>query len=568
MEQQPDGARAPVTERDERYELIARGAHDGIWDLDLETGEIYVSDRWLEVAGVDSPPSSVDDWLGFVHPEDRELATEATLAHLEGRTDHLEIEVRIGDDPENMRWVLLRGLADEHDPPRRVAGSITDTSSSRSKESRLRHQAFHDALTGLPNRSYLVEELNRHCARERREPSQFVALLFLDLVGFKSVNDHFGHDVGDEVLREIGRRLRVATRPEDLPARLGGDEFVVVMSAVESADDALGAAQRLVTLLIEPISAGGVEHRIVPSAGLVLAGDGGWTPERLIREADTAMYRAKREGSNRIEAHTIAPVDHTEPQATRSLEAAAGEGRLLLHYQPIVAMAGGQVVGYEAVLRWRRPGRGIVPAYSTGVEIDPMLDGQLSAWALIHALAEPAARTAEVPALAVNISRMHLVDPGFLGQVMDTLHMHERDPRTLCLELAATDLDGLDLTFLEPLRRLGVRIHLDGFGEEGASLALLHHVAPDAVKLDSALTSSLLEDQPTQRLVRSIVAASLAAGTSVIAPNIEVPATARMLLDFGCVLGQGNLYAPPSPAASAFRAHGASGSSPVTSSLL
>lgn len=567
MDLQPDGARASGTGQDERYELIARGAHDGIWDLDLETGEIFVSDRWLEVAGVESPPSSVEDWLAFVHPEDRELATEATLAHLEGRTDHLEIEVRIGEDPVSMRWVLLRGLADRHDPPRRVAGSITDTSSERSRESRLRHQAFHDALTGLPNRSYLVEELNRHCARERREPSRFVALLFLDLVGFKSVNDHFGHDVGDEILREIGRRLRVATRPEDLPSRLGGDEFVVVMPSVDAADDALGVAERLVSLLIEPISAGGAEHRIVPSAGLVLAGDVGWTPERLIREADTAMYRAKREGSNRIEAHTIAPVDHTEPQTTRSLEAAAGEGRLLLHYQPIVAMAGGQIVGYEAVLRWRRPGRGVVPAYSTGVEIDPVLDGQLSAWALAHALAEPAAKGAE-HMLAVNISRMHLVDPEFPGQVMDALHHHQREPGTLCLELAAADLDGLDVSFLDPLRRLGVRVHLDGFGEEGASLALLHHVSPDAVKLHSALTASLLEHGPTQRLVRSIVAASLAAGTSVIAPNIEVPATARMLLDFGCVLGQGNLYAPPSPAANAFRAHGVQGSSPVTSSLL
>lgn len=569
MDERSDSAPAQSTGAlGERYELIARGAHDGIWDLDLDTGEIFVSERWLEVAGVSAPPQSVEDWLEFVHPDDRDFATQATLAHLEGRSDHLEVEVRIGEDPANTRWVLLRGLADENDPPTRIAGSITDTSSTRHRESRLRHQAFHDTLTGLPNRSYLVEELNRHSARDRREPTHMTALLFLDLVGFKAVNDHFGHDVGDEVLREIGRRLRFATRPGDLAARLGGDEFVVVMDDVESADDALSAGERLVRMLLEPIRAGGAEHRVVPSAGLSLAANVAWTPEQLIRAADTAMYRAKRQGSTHIEPHFLVPADNTEAPAVRSLEAAATEGRLLLHYQPIVAMAHGRVVGYEAVLRWRRPGRGVVPAYSTGIEIDPVLDRQLSDWALTHAIADPAVAAHDVPMVAINVSRSHLVDPGFLGQLMDTIDVHERHPRSVCLELAAADLDGLDLSFLDPLRRLGVRVHLDGFGAEGASLALLHGVDPDAVKLDPALTASLLDDVPTQRLVRSIVASAVASGTPVIGTNLEVPAMAKTLLSLGCTLGQGNLFGAPSPPRTAFGVPTPVRNSTVASSLL
>lgn len=567
-----DSTQSPADGNDhsdgQRYDLIARGAQDGIWDIDLVDGSVTVSARWLEIAGVEDPPTSFEKWLELVHPEDRILAREAALAHLSGNTDHLEVEVRIGSESGGTRWVLVRGIADGEDPPRRMAGSITDTSSAHVTEHRLRYQAFHDPLTGLPNRTFLMEELNRHQARERRNPTNGIALLFLDLVGFKTINDNYGHDVGDEILRTIGRRLQIATRPDDLPTRLGGDEFLVVMAGIESVDGALVIAERLVRMLRQPIAAGGREHRLVPSAGIVITAGANWSPDALIREADTAMYRAKRRGSDRIESHVLVDTagDTAAPLAT-SLAGAAEEGRLLLHYQPIVDLASAEVLGYEALLRWRRPGRGVVPAYGN-VHMAPTLDGELSRWALQHSVAEVAASPADVPMLSVNVSRIHLVDANLVDDITRLLATHDRDPSWLCLEVSARSIDGLDTSFLQPLRRLGVKLYLDDYGSGETSIRRLHDLRPDAVKIDSSITAAMLSDEREHALVRSIVAACAVHGIPLIGEGLEVPATARALLEMGCASGQGNLFAAAAPPRSAFADVAAIGPSSVSAFML
>lgn len=565
-EQSATGGRTGVGDR---LGLIAGGSQDGIWDLDLESGEIFVSARWLELTGVDRAPTSFDEWIELVHPDDRSLVKEATLAHLSGNTGHLEVEVRLLGDDGYPQWILVRGLADGNDPPRRIAGSITDTSATHRTVHQLRHQAFHDPLTGLPNRTFLLEELNRHHARELRDRSDGIAVLFLDLVGFKGVNDHFGHDVGDEILRTIGRRLRVATRPEDLPTRLGGDEFVVVMADIDSTDAALQVAERLVRLIERPIAAGGIDHDLVASAGLVVTDDSSWTPESVIREADTAMYRAKRRGSDRIESSTVRRIEaDTTAAPWRALETAAEEGRLLLHYQPMVSLDDRRVVGYESFLRWRRPGRGIVPAYSLATEIDPVLDAHLSSWALAHSVEEASTRGSGVPMLAVNVSRMHLVGARFVQDIEELLSKHDLDPAWLRLEVSAQSLDGIDLRSLDPLRRLGLGLHLDDFGAGDASIRLLHEARPDAVKLSGPLCEAALSDAGAQRMLRAVCAASEVEGIVATGTNIEVPATARVLQDSGCAIGQGNLYGVPGPPQMAFSDRPSETPSSVAAALL
>ena len=218
-----------------RYELILRGTYDGIWDLDIGTGTLFVSPEWCDTMGIPEVPKDIEDWLALVHPDDRALVIEASGAHVVGATDHLEVEVRLRIGART-RWIMVRGTADSDDEPTRMAGSIVDTTDRHHAAQELRRRALHDPLTGLANRSYLIEELNRHHARELRGRESGLALLFLDLDRFKQINDTFGHDVGDELLRVIGRRLRFATRPEDLAVRLGGDEFVVVMADVATVD--------------------------------------------------------------------------------------------------------------------------------------------------------------------------------------------------------------------------------------------------------------------------------------------------------------------------------------------
>lgn len=558
-----DAHTAPATDIDplessaERFELIARGSHDGIWDLDLHTGALYVSERWIEVAGTADTPHSMQEWLDLVHPDDRSLLREAVEAHLAGTTSHLEVEVRVGSGITDVRWILLRGLADDQDPRRRLAGSITDTTATHHAEVRLRHQALHDPLTGLPNRTFLMEELNRHHARERRDPSARVALLFLDLVGFKTVNDLFGHDAGDEILRVIGRRLRFATRPTDLPARLGGDEFVVTMSDLAGPADALQVAERLVEVLRQPIPIHGHDHQIIPSAGLVMSSDERWSPESLLREADTAMYRAKRLGSTAVELHVLvtAPGPPAEPDS-RSLEGAARHGRLLMHYQPMVDPLNGLVQGYEALLRWRRPGRGVVSAFTEAGQMDPRLDRQLSHWALERSIDETAAALrsgAVIPMLAVNISRTHLVDPGLAADIESLLTRNDVPPEWLRVEVNADELDGLDLSVLDPLRRMGIGIHLDGFGVLDASLRLIHDVNPLALKIDPRVTAAMLDDISILRLIRSICAASTASDILIVACGIELPASNRVIRDLGASMAQGSLFGAPEASHVAFR---------------
>lgn len=557
---------------EDRYELIARGAHDGIWDLDLTTGELYVSERWVEVAGVTEPPALLDGWMAMIHPDDRELASEAAAAHIAGATEHLEVEIRLLGRDDSTRWILLRGLADSGDPPTRIAGSITDTSESHNAEVALRHQALHDPLTGLPNRTFLLEELNRLLGGQKRNPGMQVALLFLDLVGFKHVNDTFGHDAGDEILRVIGRRLRFATRPDDLPARLGGDELVVAMAGFGDSETAAQVAERIVALLRKPITVHDHDHSIVPSAGLVVADHHRWAPTDLIRHADTAMYRAKRRGSERVEVHTLVDTATGTGPDTRSLEAAAREGRLLMHYQPIVMPENGFTIGHEALLRWRRPGRGVVSAYDDGLEIDPQLDRSLSRWALAHAIEDAAnalARGCDVPSLAVNISRTHLVEPDLSADIGDRLHAASLPPDWLRFEVDANALEGIDPASFAPFRRQGVRLHVDNFGVNESSLRLLHAVEPVAVKIDRRLVDAMVDDVEALRLVRAICAAASASGIVAIACGVELPATARILRDVGCTLAQGSLFGAPTTPDTAFRSsRGPLQSSSVSASLL
>lgn len=570
--EETNGSAGDHTRTEDRYELIARGAHDGIWDLDLTTGELYVSERWVEVAGVTEPPAELDGWIEMIHPDDRELASEAAAAHIAGATEHLEVEIRLLGPEDTTRWILLRGLADSGDPPTRIAGSITDTSESHNAEVALRHQALHDPLTGLPNRTFLLEELNRLLGGQKRNPGMQVALLFLDLVGFKNINDTFGHDAGDEILRVLGRRLRFAIRPDDLPARLGGDEFVVAMAGFGDSETAAQVAERIVGLLRKPITVHDHDHVIVPSAGLIVADHHRWAPPDLIRHADTAMYRAKRRGSERVEVHTIVDVAAGEDHDTRSLESAAREGRLLMYYQPFVSPETRVTIGHEALLRWRRPGRGVVSAYEDGLEIDPQLDRALSRWALEHAIEDAAnalARGCDVPSLAINLSRTHLVETDLADDIGTRLDEHGLPPEWLRLEVAAEALDGIDPAALEPLRRLGVRLHVDNFGIAESSLHLLQAVDPIAVKIDRRLVASMVDDVEALRLVRAVSAAAQASDILVVACGVELPATARILRDIGCSLAQGSLYGAPTTPDSAFRPAGSPfQSSSISASLL
>ncbi len=297
--------RVAVAESEERYALALRGANDGIWDWDLRSGRFYCSPRGQELLGYapEDTPDAIGEWIGRVHPDDRAALRAGLDAHVAGETAHFESEHRLRAPDGAYRWMLARGLAvrDASGRATRVAGSLSDVTARKRIEARLQHDALHDALTGLPNRVLFGDRLEQALRRAaRREEEVSCAVLFLDLDGFKIVNDAFGHQTGDELLSAVARRLESAVRPGDTVARMGGDEFTVLLEELSSVHEATLVAERIQATLADPFRIAGQDLQIGASIGIAL-GSAGVGPKELIHEADVAMYRAKAGGRGRHE---------------------------------------------------------------------------------------------------------------------------------------------------------------------------------------------------------------------------------------------------------------------------
>lgn len=357
---------------EERFALAAAGSNDGLWDWDLMRGVFYYSPRWSSMLGFDDTRfgGSRDEWYALIHPDERDLVRESLEAHLRGDSPHFVSEHRMRHASGDYRWVLNRGQAvrDERGTATRIAGSQTDITDRVMVEEQLRH----DALTGLPNRAYLMDRL-RYCFHSaRRDPTFVFGVFYLDLDRFKVINDSLGHLVGDELLRQVATRLTQCLRVTDTVAvgsgqqalaRLGGDEFVLVCERLRNPTDALRIAERVQTALGEPFVVGEREVMSGASIGIALSRADYERPEDILRDADTALYAAKEAGRKAVRIFDGGM--HTQAVARFELESelarAIESGELVLHYQPLVELATGKVVEYEALVRWQHPRRGLVP---------------------------------------------------------------------------------------------------------------------------------------------------------------------------------------------------------------
>lgn len=420
-------------------------------------------------------------------------------------------------------------------------------------EARLMHQALHDALTGLPNRALLLDRLDSALARYRQDPSQSFAVLFLDLDRFKVVNDSVGHLVGDEMLKQVAQRLAVASGP-DLVARLGGDEFAVLLEHLPDPARATAVAESLLAALVDPMRVADKEMFTSASIGIAYVDAHYTRAEELLRDADAAMYRAKAHGRQRHEVFD----ERLRKQALRALDLESELRRAIAraefepHFQSIVSLDDGSVVGYEALLRWRHPGRGLLlpedflAAAEENGSIE-QIDWQLFALACEQASALPAHAY-----VSINVSARRLRSNGFdelALRVIDTSGLAPSRVRLEITEGALLDEPEQVRGILLRLREAGVLVQLDDFGTGYSSLSYLHRFPIHSLKIDRSFVSDLSARGSTSTVVRAITALAESLGIEVIAEGVETTLQRQMLLDLGCARGQGFLFSRPLPIA-------------------
>jgi len=427
-----------------------------------------------------------------------------------------------------------------------------DITERRKNEAKIAYMAQHDALTDLPNRAQLYEQLRQVLARPKRGDQ--VAVFCLDLDRFKDVNDAHGHPIGDLLLQSVARRLRHCIRDADMVSRLGGDEFAIVQSGASQPTDATSLASRLIEAIGAPYEIGGHQVSIDSSIGIALAPGDGLDPERLLKNADLALYRAKSDGSGLF--RFFEPEMDARMQARRALEIdlrkAIANGEFELFYQPLVDMQTEYVTGFEALIRWHHPERGLVlPIDFIAVAEETGLIVQIGDWVLRQACAEAASWPRNVK-IAVNLSPVQFKNKGLLLSVVSALAASGLSANRLELEITESVLlqDGhATLAMLHELRELGIRISMDDFGTGYSSLSYLRKFPFDKIKIDQSFIFDMSDHSDSLAIVRAVIAMGSGLGIATTAEGVETTAQFRQLKLEGCTEVQGFLFSPPQPAA-------------------
>lgn len=434
-----------------------------------------------------------------------------------------------------------------------IANVIGSSLDLRAREREIEHAALHDSMTGLPNRALFVNRLRRALARARRMPS-VLAVIFIDLDDLKLINDSLGHDVGDALIKAIGPRLADAARTTDTIAHFGGDEFTVMIEDVISPDAAKRNAKRLLDSLAQPFEVEGRSHRITASAGIAI-GTAGDNPDALMRDAHTALHHAKQSNRGSIamfdkeSRSKIVDRMRTEQDLRQAIE----RDELELHYQPILRMSNDEVAGFEALVRWRHPTRGLLmPGVFIGLAERSHLIHPIGRWVINEACRELATRQQEMPGLtvAINISATQLLDPMLPGAFREAIEANLLDPKLIRVELTESvllEIHGPGEEALHTLKALGLKLVLDDFGTGYSSLGYLKRLPIDAVKLDRSFIRNLGSDVGDTAIVSATVDIARALDLQTVAEGVETQAQLDLVRKYGCDFAQGYFISRPVP---------------------
>jgi diguanylate cyclase (GGDEF)-like protein/PAS domain S-box-containing protein len=581
-----------MRESEERYALAAQGSNDGLWDWKLDTNKIYFSPRWIHMLGYPGTEIWTDPeaWFSRIHPADRERVRAQLAAHCQGSALEFSSEYRIRNKYGSYIWMLSRGIAvrNKDGVAVRIAGSQTDITEGK----------IADALTDLPNRLYLMDKLEsaieatknpeanffavlaldldkcESAVEEVRNPAgTLFAVLFLDLDQFKVINDSFGHAAGDQLLVGVAQRLRSSVlgrrrigrlgESASTVARLGGDEFAVLVEGIRFQDEAAKVAERILKHLRGAFYLDGRQVFTTPSIGIAMSSSGD-TPEDLLRNADTAMYCAKAHGRGGFVVFNQGMRDRAvaRMEIESDLKRAVKAGEFVVLYQPKVSLADRHITGFEALVRWNHPKRGLLnPGEFISVAEDIGVIVPLGRWVLREACRQMAAwhkSLVREPALSisVNISFKQLAEKTLAADVELILAETGLDPNSLKLEMTESSVmenAEMALATLRRFKELKIGLEIDDFGTGYSSLSYLRQLPFDTVKIDSSFAKELGQNDDSCQYIRIILQLALYLRMDVVVEGVETQNQLDLLMALGCSFGQGNFFSVPVDAERAWR---------------
>ena len=532
--------------------------HIGSWDWDVATGRIEWSDELLRIGGVASDFEPTYDKFMAMIPIPERGKLQDILENALTTGEGFEYETRLIRPDGTVRLLQAAGrlMTDQEGQAGRLVGTVQDITERKQLEEKVTHQAFHDSLTGLPDRALFIDRVEHARARQARDVSA-LGVLFVDLDDFKTVNDTKGHLAGDALLQKIGQRIAQVLRSADTIARLGGDEFAVLLEDLQTTEEATGVADRILQAISSVTSVDENEFSISASVGIVIEPTPGTrASDELLRDEDIAMYAAKRKAKGSYEIFESAMRRDLNARLTlrNDLQRAIDEGEFFLQYQPIVQVKDGNVQSVEALVRWRHPERGVVPPIEfilSAEENGQIID--IGRWVLRRACMNAARWQSLFPKedalrVSVNESPVQFNDPGFLEELKTILTEFSLAPNSLMLEITEGVLihdSEAVARRLEEVKKLGVRLAIDDFGTGYSSLGYLKKFPIDLLKIDKTFVDFVATGPEESALARAVVKLGDTLGLSVVAEGVESDDQASVLLEMGCALAQGFLYSRP-----------------------
>lgn len=546
---------------EERYRLAVEGVNDGVWDWDGRDGRLFMSKKGRDILGIDTDEEflTIEKWFEVILREDLDKFVVSLNKYIsEPQKKHFQIEYRVKDDDDEIRWVRTRGMAiwDDDGNPVRVAGSITDITEQKLADEKIHRLAFFDSLTGLPNRALLMDRFSIAEANARRK-NKSIAVYFLDLDNFKTINDTMGHTYGDKLLLKVGEQLRLKLRKSDTIARLGGDEFIMLQTNINSMDDVYKLAARMLNVFKKPWKLDDREFYVTASIGISIYPNDGTDLRELMKNADAAMYRAKEKGKNNFQIFTpelnMKIMERMEIE--NHLRKAAQKKEFVLYYQPQVELNTGKVKCVEALIRWSDPHMGwIMPEAFIHIAEETGMIGNIGEWVMATACAQLRKWHEEGHddlRVSVNLSAKQFQQPDIFEKIMGIIEKTGIKPEWLELEitesLAMQDLEHTT-SILSRIRDAGFGISLDDFGKGYSSLNYLKALPITNLKIDKTFIHGISNSVNQAKIVKALISLAHSMDLTVTAEGVESSAQLGFLLKERCDTAQGYLFSKPKPA--------------------